>query len=107
MGQINISRVILGGLVAGLVMNVLESLANGLIKAPYWNAAMSAIGKPAYSTSTLALFIIWGFIFGLAVIWIYAAIRPRFGRGRMTATIAGVTAWVPTFVLGFLTLYAL
>ena len=34
------------------------------------------------------------FLFGIFLVWLYAAIRPRFGAGPKTAAIAGVAYWV-------------
>jgi len=34
-----------------------------------------------------------GLLTGLAAIWLYAAIRPRFGAGAKTAFIAGMAVW--------------
>ena len=42
---------------------------------------------------------------GLAGVWLYAAIRPRFGAGPRTATIAAIVTWflaIPVPLLGFL-----
>ena len=39
------------------------------------------------------------FLFGIALIWIYAAIRPRFGPGPKTAVIAGLTVWAVAWLL--------
>jgi hypothetical protein len=42
---------------------------------------------------------------GLAGVWLYAAIRPRFGAGPRTATIAAVVTWflvIPVPLLGLL-----
>jgi len=38
-------------------------------------------------------------LYGIALIWIYAAIRPRFGPGPKTAVIAGLTMWVVAWLL--------
>lgn len=35
-----------------------------------------------------------GLIIGLAAVWIYAGIRPRFGAGPKTALYAGLVTWV-------------
>ncbi len=35
-----------------------------------------------------------GLVIGLAAVWIYAAIRPRFGAGPKTAFYAGLVSWV-------------
>jgi len=35
-----------------------------------------------------------GLVIGLAAVWIYAGIRPRFGAGPKTAIYAGLVTWV-------------
>ncbi len=40
-----------------------------------------------------------GFALGLLAVWIYAAIRPRFGAGMRTAICAGIVTWVATSLL--------
>ena len=44
MGRINMGRVILGGIVAGIVVNILGYLLDGLLLADQWNAGMKALG---------------------------------------------------------------
>jgi hypothetical protein len=39
------------------------------------------------------------FLVGLWVVWLYAAVRPRFGAGPKTALITGLGAW---FALGLI-----
>jgi hypothetical protein len=46
------------------------------------------------------------FLYGIALIWIYAAIRPRFGPGPRTAIAAGLVLWVLAYVLFASTLWA-
>jgi hypothetical protein len=94
MGKINLSRVILGGIVAAIVANVLGYLADGLILASQWSAAMSALGKGAFTTSQIIGFNITGLVMGIFTVWLYAAIRPRYGAGPKTAICAGVAVWV-------------
>ena len=40
MGKINWVQVLLGGLVAGLVINIFEYVTNGVVLAANWDAAM-------------------------------------------------------------------
>jgi hypothetical protein len=40
------------------------------------------------------LYNLLGLVCGIALIWIYAAIRPRFGAGVKTAVYAGLAVWV-------------
>lgn len=95
MAHTNRSRVILGGLLAGVVINVVEYIANGLVMKEAWGRAMQALGRPAeFTTGTIVAFNILGFLLGIAAVWLYAAIRPRYGAGPNTAMRAGVAAWV-------------
>jgi hypothetical protein len=102
MGRINLGRVFLGGLAAGVVINLSESLLNAVVVKKDWEEAMRALGKdPATGMggSAIAVWILWGFLAGIAAVWLYAAIRPRYGAGAKTAVIAGIGAW---FFAGFL-----
>ncbi|HUB18709.1 MAG TPA: hypothetical protein VL990_08745 [Acidobacteriaceae bacterium] len=94
MGKINVGRWILGGLLAGIVGDAVESLVEGVWLGPYWNSAMKALGKPGLTTAQIVEFNLVGLVIGLAAVWIYAAVRPRFGAGPKTAVYAGLVAWV-------------
>jgi hypothetical protein len=103
MGKINLGRVIGGGLLAGLAINIIEFLVNGLWLAKEWEAAMRALGKPYETTvSQVVVFNLWGFVIGILAVWIYAAIRPRFGPGPKTAFNAAVAVWLAGYVLALL-----
>lgn len=94
MGKINWGRVILGGLVAGVVINVSEWILNGLVFKERWEEAMKALGKTGEMTGTnIVVWNIWGFLAGIGLVWLYAAIRPRFGPGAGTAVKAGLAVW--------------
>ena len=94
MAHTNRGRVILGGLLAGVVINLIEFITNGVILKDAWGRVMQAMGKPAQpSGGEIVLFNIWGFLLGIAAVWIYAAIRPRYGAGPATAIRAGLAAW--------------
>ena len=100
MGGIRLGRVIGGGLLAGLVINVCEFLVNGLWLAKAWEDAMQALGKPASSgASQMVVYIVWGFLMGIVAVWLYAAIRPRFGPGPRTAVIAALALWLVGYLL--------
>ena len=99
MGKINWGRVVLGGLLAGLVLNVLDFLVNGVWLASEWNAAMQALGKGPVTAALIKWFVIYDFLIGIFMVWLYAAIRPRYGAGVRTAVYAGVATWL---VIGFL-----
>ena len=46
MGKINVSRWILGGIIAGVVADILGTLVDGVILAPRWTDGMKALGIP-------------------------------------------------------------
>ena len=53
----NWRRIILGGLVAGLVINVSEGALHGVVLKDAWSTAMQALGKPGeFSGSQVAHF---------------------------------------------------
>lgn len=93
MGKINWTRVLIGGLVAGVVANVLWFAAWGLFVRPGLRAALEALERPQQETvATTVLMVVLSFLVMILAIWLYAAIRPRYGAGPRTALVAGVAA---------------
>jgi hypothetical protein len=99
MERINISRVFLGGIVAGIVANILGYLVDGVILAPQWTAAMKLLGKGDFTTNQIVAFNVIGLAYGVFAVWLYAAIRPRYGAGPRTAICAGLAVWVAGVLL--------
>jgi hypothetical protein len=93
MGKINLGRIILGGIVAGIVGNILGYLVDGLMLAPQWADAMKALGRGEFTVNQIVAFNIIGLGYGILVVWLYAMIRPRYGAGPKTAVYAGLLAW--------------
>ncbi|MGB6743357.1 MAG: hypothetical protein WBE38_06820 [Terracidiphilus sp.] len=105
MGKINLGRVIIAGLVAGIVSDILGYVVDGVLLAPRWAAGMKALGHGEFTSSQVILFNILGLVSGIVLIWVYAAIRPRFGAGPKTAICAGIVVWVISVLipnLGFM-----
>jgi hypothetical protein len=106
MTHTNRVRVLLGGLLAGVVINLVEFVTNGIILKADWGQAMQALGKsPNITGSAIAIYNVWGLLVGIAAVWIYAAIRPRYGAGAGTAARAGVAAWFLAVLLANLANY--
>ncbi len=99
MAKMNMGRVILGGVVAGIVMDILGFLVDGMWLAPRWAAAMKTLGHPGFSTRQMVWFNLLGIAIGIVAVWVYAAIRPRFGAGVKTATCAAVAMWIASALL--------
>ncbi len=93
------NRVILGGLAAGLVINVVEFLFNGVVLADAWSDALRALDRPtSFSKGRVASFFVWGFLIGIAAVALYATIRDRFGPGLRTAIYAGLSIWAVAYL---------
>lgn len=106
MAHTNRGRVLLGGLLAGVVINIFEFVTNGVVLKADWGQVMQALGKPAVpSGSAIAIYNVWGFLVGIAAVWIYAAIRPRYGAGAGTAVRAGIATWGVAVLLANLANY--
>ena len=93
MSGINVGRVIVGGLLAGLVVNVSEFVLNTFVVAKDMEAAMKAMNLPAMDPSQIPYFVVFSFALGIVTVWLYAAIRSRFGPGVPTAAYAALTVW--------------
>ena len=73
---------------------------DGILLAPQWAAGMTALGKSGgFSINQIMGFNILGLCYGIAVVWLYAAIRPRYGAGPKTAVTAGLALWVASVLL--------
>lgn len=90
MGNINYSRVLLGGIVAGALFMAI-GFAGFVITGTdveAWLARHSLHEPPAWA------FIFVDLVLGLLAVWLYAAIRPRYGPGAPTAATAAIFIWM-------------
>jgi hypothetical protein len=92
MGKINFARVFLGGLLAGLILNIFESVLNAVVFASQWDAYMKVLGRQM-RPGAIPFFIVSTFVAGIGVVWLYAVARPRLGAGPKTAALTGVAFW--------------
>ena len=84
MGGINFVGVLKGGLAAALIMNVSQYVLRMMVG----GNGMSPLAAVVVRTTALAV----------AMVWLYAAIRPRFGPGPKTAICAGLVVWGLSYV---------
>jgi uncharacterized membrane protein YgdD (TMEM256/DUF423 family) len=90
----NYGRVILGGLVAGLILNIGEFLFNGVIMANAMREWAATHNFPPEPTPTFFVAAtVLTFALGIVLVWLYALIRPRTGPGPKTAVIAAIIMW--------------
>ncbi len=94
MASMNVGRVVAGGLLAGLIINISEFVLNQPILGEKWKEAMEAMNLQEPGTAAIGLFIVTGFVLGLLTVWMYAAMRPRLGSGPKSALIAGLIVWL-------------
>lgn len=94
----NVKRVLLGGVLAGLFLNVSEFVLNAVILMDEYQAVME---RHSITEASWAMYgyILATFAMGFAVAWLYAAIRPRFGSGARTGVIAGLALWVVSYAV--------
>jgi hypothetical protein len=95
MTAMNTTRVLLGGLVSGLVMNVGEAALHGGVlgadaQALFTRYQLDTTPSPVPIVSLILM----TFVLGIASVWLYAAIRPRYGAGARTAIVAGLAVWL-------------
>ena len=60
--------------------------------------ALQARNLPPVGGGAIAYFVVMCFLLGIAIVWTYAAVRPRLGPGPKTAVIIGVLAWFMTLL---------
>jgi len=98
MSGINVQRWLLGGLVASVVIFILEGIASSFYMESMAQA-MQALGLTMEMTAeTWFLAIIVCLINGLMLVFFYAAVRPRFGPGPKTAVMVAVALVVAGYV---------
>jgi hypothetical protein len=108
MGTINWTRVVLGGLVAGVIINVFEFL----LKRRDSSSSQRHAGcdcRPGQADGWRGARFVYGlgFLFGIFAVWLYAAIRPRFGPGQATALRGAAAVWCLGYLLAAVTPFAL
>ena len=91
--KINMGRVLIGGIVAGLILNIGEWVLNGIILANEMKDFFAKCNLPEPGSSFLVIAVTITFVLGIVIVFGYAAIRPRFGPGPKTAIITAVLAW--------------
>ena len=92
MSSINTGRVVMGGLAAGIVIDIFE-LIFGIAFGEHLAQVSSSVGL-TIDSGTLFSFAIIGLASGIPLVWFYAAIRTRFGPGPRTAIVAAVYCWI-------------
>ena len=98
MNKINFGRVLLGGFVAGFVLNIGEFVMNGILIADRMQAYMKRMNLTSPGTGFGLLAFGLTFIFGILAVLLYALIRSRLGPGPKTALIVALILWFCLYV---------
>lgn len=98
MSRINFGRVILGGLLAGLVLNFGELLLNEIVFVKEMEEMARRLNIPRPGGAFIGAAVGLTFLLGIVIVWLYAMIRTRFGPGPKTAIIASLVAWFCVYV---------
>jgi hypothetical protein len=89
--KINWARLSLGGVIAFIVWTVLDMVVTASLGHDFAAVPGNRLAHPT------AGFIIYNLVInlleGISIIWLYAAIRPRYGAGARTAVIAAFAWW--------------
>jgi hypothetical protein len=102
MSGINFGRWLAGGIVAGLIIWLIEGIAS-LAYMGDMEAALEAHNlSMEMSAPVWLLTVVVSLIAGLTLIFLYAAARPRFGPGPKTAIIVAVALWFGSYLLSLI-----
>src|SRR6266705_120039 len=96
MGKINMMKVLVGGLIAGVFLNIIDSVLFGYLLKDQMAAAMASINRPAMTNAQIPWFVVLDLVAGVFLVWLYAA-NPAFAavagpapnRGRIAGWFVG------------------
>lgn len=94
---VNIKKVVVGGVVAGIILNVVDFASNYVLGAQMKadaEAFKPGITEQMMQGPAIVSYVIMDLALGIAIVWTYAAIRPRFGPGPRTAIYAALLFWL-------------
>jgi hypothetical protein len=92
--RINWPRVFIGGLTAGVILCLGEYVFHEFVLGARVQEAMSEMGLEKPTGSDIGIFVGMTLLLGILLVWLYAAIRPRYGPGPRAAIVAGFFVWV-------------
>jgi len=98
MGGMNTTRWVSGGIVAGLLIWIVEGLASALYMADMQAALERHALAMEMTTGVFVISLLVSLLLGLALVFFYAASRTRFGPGPKTAVIVAVALWLGGYV---------
>lgn len=96
--RINVARTLTGGLLAGVVIIVLNVVAQLVLSERVQHEMNAWLPDAAEhmqaSGAAAAAGIVMKLVIGVILVWLYAAARPRLGPGPKTASLIALTVWL-------------
>ena len=89
----NLARVLLGGLAAGVVLNIGEFVLNEKVLGAQMKDFMAKHLFAQPGGNFIAMAVSLTFVLAIVMVWLYALIRPRLGAGPKTAIVAALIVW--------------
>jgi hypothetical protein len=102
MAGINVGRWFFAGVCAGILIWILEGVGSFLYMADMLEELQAHGLAMELTFSTWLLSIAVSLLAGLALVFFYAAARPRFGAGPKTAVIVAVALWLGSYVVSLI-----
>jgi hypothetical protein len=102
----NYKRILIGGLAAGVIINLSEFLLNGVVLREAAEAEMARLNL-VYAGWAMPMYVVMAFAWGFFLAWAYAALRPRFGAGPGTALVAAAVLWTVGYVFPSMSVLAM
>ncbi len=103
----NARRIVIGGIVAGVILFVAHGIANGPLLMARYKALQEA--HILQMQPRLNFPLAWGVLmlfYGIGLAWFYAAVRPRLGAGPGTAVLVGIVVGLMANLPGAVSTYA-
>ena len=99
MSKMNVPRILAGGIVSGVVMNVGEAALHGGVLGQDTETLYKTLHAPLPNpAATIPLLVSMTFLLGLVSIWLVAVLSPQFGGKVKTALVAGLVVWILSHV---------
>lgn len=98
MKRVNLRALLMGGLLAGFVLNCGEYILNEILFKRKIEELSTRLHIPTPGGTFIAVAVVMTFILGIVLVTIYAFARSRFGPGPGTAVIAATVGWFCIYV---------
>jgi len=105
MKKINYGRMLLGGVLAGVLLFMADGFIHSKLLHEQWMAAMRAAGRSVEAEEhglDMLYFAAFELLRGLGLAWIYSVFRTHYGPGPKTAVCAALALWAMMFPVFFL-----